>query len=144
MSEIVVNDRRTFAKDGTLNPQSSSETKNEEPKAQEVPPADKPPQEDAESKDSNWNPEDLARGMSQSLTSLFVGLASTALVHMGEHGPETKNPPKKDLPAAKLYIDLLALLQKKTRGNLDPDEEAILSTFLYDLRMKYVELNKAK
>jgi hypothetical protein len=36
-------------------------------------------------------------------------------------------------------IDILGMLQDKTRGNLDHDEEGMLRSILFDLRMKYVE-----
>jgi hypothetical protein len=39
-------------------------------------------------------------------------------------------------------IQLLALLQEKTRGNLTGEEERVLSQGLYDLRMRFVEVSK--
>ena len=44
---------------------------------------------------------------------------------------------------ARQTIDLLALLQDKTRGNLSGDEERVLEQALYDLRIRYVEVSKA-
>jgi hypothetical protein len=44
---------------------------------------------------------------------------------------------------ARQSIDLIALLQDKTRGNLNGEEERVLSHALYDLRMRYVEVVKA-
>lgn len=44
-----------------------------------------------------------------------------------------------DLERARLYIDLLSVLQEKTRGNLDPGEAATLEDLLYRLRLRYVE-----
>ncbi len=49
-----------------------------------------------------------------------------------------------DLPLAKQTIDIIALLQEKTRGNLAKDEEQFIEAVLYDLRMKYVEVNREK
>ena len=43
---------------------------------------------------------------------------------------------------AKHSIDMLALLEEKTRGNLDGEEERILQQVLYDLRMRYVAIAK--
>ncbi|HEX5035245.1 MAG TPA: DUF1844 domain-containing protein [bacterium] len=43
------------------------------------------------------------------------------------------------LPEAKYSIDLLAMLQQKTQGNLSPEEEKFLQALLYDLRLRYVE-----
>ncbi len=44
-----------------------------------------------------------------------------------------------DLEGARQFIDILGILQDKTRGNLDAREAALLDGALYDLRMKYVE-----
>ena len=46
----------------------------------------------------------------------------------------------RDLPAAKQVIDILGILRDKTRSNLEPGEQALLDSVLYDLRMRYVEL----
>ena len=47
-----------------------------------------------------------------------------------------------DLPRARLQIDLLAVLQEKTRGNLSAEESAVLENLLTQLRMRYVEKNR--
>jgi hypothetical protein len=44
-----------------------------------------------------------------------------------------------DLPLAKQIIDTLGMLQEKTRGNLDADEDRLLKNLLYDLRLRYVQ-----
>ncbi len=49
------------------------------------------------------------------------------------------NQPAEDLPAAQQLIDIIAMLENKTRGNLDRDEQSMLEAILFDLRMKYVE-----
>jgi hypothetical protein len=45
---------------------------------------------------------------------------------------------EKNLSLAKQTIDILGMLDEKTRGNLDKDEEMMLKNILYDLRMMYV------
>jgi len=70
--------------------------------------------------------------------TLVFSLSSSALLHLG-HAPHPESGQAKvDLPLAKQTIDLLALLQNKTRGNLEQDEEKLLEGVLYDLRMAYV------
>ena len=49
-----------------------------------------------------------------------------------------------NLPAAKQMIDILALLQDKTEGNLDESESKLLSGLLYDLRVQYVDAQNKK
>jgi len=46
------------------------------------------------------------------------------------------------LPLARQTIDLLAMLDEKTKGNLTGDEERMLAQILFDLRMRYVEVSK--
>ena len=49
-----------------------------------------------------------------------------------------------DLDAAKQAIDILAILEEKTRGNLDDGEAKLLQSLLYDLRVAYVDAQKKK
>ncbi len=50
--------------------------------------------------------------------------------------------PAPDLDAAKQAIDILAILEEKTRGNLDDGEAKLLQSLLYDLRVSYVDAQK--
>lgn len=70
-------------------------------------------------------------------TTLVLSLSTSALMHLGEVPGEGGQPLPKNLPMAAHTIDLLAMLEEKTRGNLTGDEERILSGVLYDLRLKY-------
>jgi len=47
-----------------------------------------------------------------------------------------------NLPLAKHTIDILSMLEKKTAGNLGPDEEKLLKSVLYQVRMSYVKRSK--
>ena len=66
-------------------------------------------------------------------------LASTALIHLGEMTDPTARGIEKDPEQARRTIDILAMLQAKTQGNLTPDEAAILERLLHDLRMRYLK-----
>jgi hypothetical protein len=57
------------------------------------------------------------------------------LVHFGEE----KDRPEPDLDAARHAIDLLAILQEKTSGNLTIDEQRLLENSLTELRFRYVQ-----
>ena len=57
-------------------------------------------------------------------------------------GPDGKRPPV-DLPGAKDAIDLLGILQEKTKGNLTKEEEEVLREGLYHLRMGYMAMINA-
>jgi hypothetical protein len=72
-------------------------------------------------------------------STFVLSLSASAVLHLGEMPhPETQTS-EKNLPLAKQTIDILGMLQDKTRGNLTREEERLLTSILYDLRMKYVE-----
>jgi hypothetical protein len=72
--------------------------------------------------------------------SAFVySLSTSALVHLGEIPEPLTEKMDKNLPLAKQTIDILGILQEKTKGNLTQEEENLLNSFLYDLRMRYVK-----
>lgn len=73
--------------------------------------------------------------------TFVLSLGSSALVHLGEM-PDEAGAKEKNLPLAKQTIDLIAMIQAKTRGNLDDGEEQLVSALLYDLRIKYVDAIK--
>ena len=74
--------------------------------------------------------------------TFVLSLGSSALVHLGEiHHPETAEA-KENLLLARQVIDLLAMLEEKTRGNLTPEEARFLSDLLADLRLKFVEKSR--
>ena len=74
-------------------------------------------------------------------STFVLSLGSSALAHLGEV-PDDDGESQLNLPMAKQTIDLLGLLQAKTRGNLDDGEEKLLASLLYDLRIKYVDATK--
>jgi len=75
-------------------------------------------------------------------STLILSMASTAMVQLGVvHGPGGDTPAP-DLDAAKQAIDILAILEEKTRGNLDDAEEKLLQSLLYALRVAYVDAQK--
>lgn len=71
--------------------------------------------------------------------SFLVSLGSSALVHLGEVPDPQSGQHDRDLVLARHTIDLLALLQEKTKGNLDEDETRLLETLLFELRTKYLQ-----
>ena len=80
-------------------------------------------------------------------TVTFIGLvlsmAATAALHFGDMpNPQTGQNAEPSLDAASHLIDILALLEQKTRGNLTAEERSILDRVLYELRMRYLEAQK--
>ncbi len=73
--------------------------------------------------------------------TFVMSLASSALIHLGElPGPEGAAHPSFTL--AKQTIDILGMLEEKTRGNLSAEEARLLEHLVYDLRLKYVEAKR--
>ena len=74
----------------------------------------------------------------------FIGfvlsLAHTAAVHFGDvPDPITGETAETNLAAAQQMIEILALLEEKTRGNLTAEERQLLEQIVYELRMRYAE-----
>src|SRR6476661_1006977 len=78
-----------------------------------------------------------------SFAAFVLSLAHTAAVHFGDI-PDPISGEKSDvnLAAAQQMIDILALLEAKTRGNLTAEERQLLDQILYELRLRFVEANK--
>lgn len=76
--------------------------------------------------------------------TFILSLGSSALLHLGELEHPEAGGPKQDLSLAKHTIDILAMLQDKTKGNLTAPEEKLIESLLFDLRLRYVEATKAK
>lgn len=74
--------------------------------------------------------------------TFVLSLSHSALMHLGEAPHPDTNQVEANLPLAKQNIDLLGLLEEKTKGNLTGDEERLLAQVLFDLRMRYVERSK--
>jgi hypothetical protein len=71
--------------------------------------------------------------------TFIFSLNSSTLVHLGIIDDPTSGKKVKNLSLAKQTIDILGMLEEKTRGNLTKDEESMLKNILYDLRMLYVK-----
>lgn len=72
-------------------------------------------------------------------TSFVLSLNTTALYHLGELSHPETGERNIDLELVKHTIDTLVLIGDKTKGNLDRDENELLTTILYDLKMRYVK-----
>jgi hypothetical protein len=72
-------------------------------------------------------------------STFIFSLNTSALVHLGDYPDPATGKNELDLPLAKQTIDLIALLEEKTRGNLNKDEESLIKHILYDLRLRYVQ-----
>jgi hypothetical protein len=72
-------------------------------------------------------------------SGFVLSLATTAAVHFGDIAdPATGRKGDADLEAASRIIELLTMLQEKTKGNLIDQEEKLVDDLLYELRLRYV------
>jgi hypothetical protein len=73
-------------------------------------------------------------------SGFILSLATTAAVHFGDIAdPNTGEKVEPNLIAASQMIELIALLQEKTKGNLSDPEAQLVDDLLYELRMRFVE-----
>jgi hypothetical protein len=132
---FVVRDRRKVSLDDP-----EGDVKKEEAKEEKKP--DEPAKEEPKTAPGEESPKTRteARRYPEVTFSTFVfSLSSSALVHLGEVPDPVTNKVEKDLALAKQIIDTLAMLEEKTRGNLERDEQQLLQTVLYDLRLRFVK-----
>jgi hypothetical protein len=79
-----------------------------------------------------------------SFAAFVLSLAHTAAVHFGDiPDPVSGSPGEPNLPAAQQMIDILSLMELKTRGNLTAEERQLLDQILYELRMRYVDATRS-
>jgi hypothetical protein len=92
-------------------------------------------------------PEDFAdpQAGAISFAGFVLSLAHTAAVHLGDvPDPVSQSPAEPNLAAAFQMIEIVGLLEEKTRGNLSAEERQLLEQILYELRMRFLEVQKAQ
>jgi len=75
-------------------------------------------------------------------SSFVTSIGMQALLHMGDIPNPMTQKKEVNLEAAAEIIDILAILQDKTKGNLDNEESKLLNSLLYDLQLAYVKKMK--
>lgn len=76
------------------------------------------------------------------LSTFFLSISSAAYMGMGVRIPGSSAEPSIDLELARQNIDLLELMQEKTKGNRSPEEDRLLEHLLFETRMRFVEAGK--
>ncbi len=124
---FTITDRRRFDESG--------ETRDAAPGAGAAPDATPPPPSGSERSADSESGEPPVN-----FASFVLGLSTQALMALGEVEDPVTRQRTADLPAARHLIDILGVLQEKTRNNLDQHEHALLESALYDLRVRFVAL----
>lgn len=124
-------DRRLFGEDGRA--REEADEKPPKPAANADPPAAPARIEE---------PEDLPAGMEGEFAEVVQFLGTTAMFQLGlMQGPNGERIPA-DMVSAQHTINMLEILERKTRGNLTAGEAKLLEEVLFELRMSFVELEK--
>lgn len=137
--DIKVTDKRIFREDGELREEYRylEEEKAGSPPAENAPPAGRPTPEETETAAASDSDRPSALP-APSFLDLVGILAEPATYYLGDApGPDGRS--LENLPVARFHIDLLDVLIKKTEGNLDEAERAVLEDVIYRLRLRYVE-----
>ncbi len=131
---FVIKDRRRFDDSGEARP----EQPREETQA-------KPQEPKPEAKASEARQDEKAQGASTgqpfpelNFSTFVFSLGTSAMYHFGDSPDPVTKKAERNLEAVKQTIDILAILEEKTKGNLIEDEERLLESLLYELRMRFV------
>ena len=130
-SSFTVKDRRIFATETEEVPKKESKEKTEE-KSKEL-----PKEESVSAEEQNTEPKVHLPEIN--FSTFIISLNASALLHLGVINDPGTGKKVKNLPLAKQTIDILCMLEEKTKENLSKEEENLLKHILYDLRMIYVK-----
>lgn len=122
--EIKVTDRRRFSADGDPLDSADDAPAPAADRASELP-RERPPLPPA------------------TFEFLVISLRWQAEMQLGMYGAETEGDPPRDLEGARHSIDLLGMLQEKTKGNLRLEEQRLLENTLTEMRFRYVQAVEA-
>ena len=78
----------------------------------------------------------------RSLVGLFMMLAQSAMMALGEAPEPGMGQPRANPQEAAALVDLLVLLREKTEGNRSPEENEVIGELIYDLQLRYINLTK--
>ncbi len=131
--DFIIKDRRFFTQENEENKDQKDKADTKKPKEEEV--KQKAPE--------NGGPRPKSEAEPQlpkiNFPTFIFSLNSSCLVQLGLIEDPATGAKTKNLALAKQTIDILGMLEEKTRGNLTKDEENMLKNILYDLRIIYVK-----
>jgi hypothetical protein len=155
--EFTVTDKRKFTFDGDVRPDVPAEEPTPAPEPPKAAPVAEAPKPEAPKTETPKAPEPVIPQQelpdtgydSEKLQSAFGGqkiefihlldmLVQTAMMYAGamDNGPERRV----DIVGMRQMIDMISMLEEKTKGNLNEQEQSIMSNTLFQLRMSYMEI----
>lgn len=126
-SGFVVKDKRLFAESGEERPKEEQPT----PAAEEPKPVSPEAAQSGKEKEPDYPPINF--------TNFVLSLSTSALFHFGDFPDQEGGKTEKNLPAAKQTIDILDMLNERTKGNLNENENQLIQGVLYELKLRYVK-----
>jgi len=133
---FVIRDRRASGGSETSSASATDAKQTSSPQPSQAAPPEAAP--------SQASPSQEAHGLPVTFASFVISLGSSSMMLMGEQLDPRQEAMPVNLPQAKEIIDLLSVLEEKTKGNLTSEEQTVLRDMLYALRMKYVTLASPK
>jgi hypothetical protein len=123
--KFKVNDRRGFTEDGTSKPVTET-------------PAEAPPSAEVSKEASE--PRDRSKNAYQQIDfpTYILGYYTQGLVLLGETPNPYTQKKEEDVESVRHIIDVLSMIEQKTKGNLNNEESQLLKSVLYELRMKFM------
>ena len=120
----------------TIKDKRSSNQSDEEVKASEEPQKKEPA-----AKEESPSPA-AGKEFELNFSTFVLSLTSSAFYHLGDIPDPMTGEKAENLPAVKQTIDILIMLQNKTKNNLDAEEAKLLEQLIYELQIKYVAKTK--
>jgi len=157
--QIKVTDKRIFTSSGEIREEFRQEIRPADPSAKPVehreskPEPEKPAATDSTQANQDRRTAgagdrrrqtmaDRASNPGTPFTNFLEPLIAQAYMSLGMLPNPYQQQTKPDVGSARQMIDILSLLQEKTQGNLTPDEEDFLNTYLGELKLAYVKITK--
>ena len=137
--DFVVKDRRIFSEDSTETESTPESEAKETAEPADTTEAVQAGDTDSEQMSAEASSDENFQLPEINFPTFIFSLNSSALVHLGVIEDPATQQKVKNLPMAKQTIDILGMLEEKTKGNLLDDEANMLKTMLYELRMLYVK-----
>ena len=116
----------------TIKDKRSSNQSDEEAKASEEPQKKEAPAKEEPS------PQAAGQEFELNFSTFILSLTSSAFYHLGDIPDPTTGQKQENLPAVKQTIDILIMLQEKTKNNLNAEEAKLMEQLIYELQIKYV------
>jgi hypothetical protein len=131
----VIKDRRVFSQEEPEK-KDSMDNASDKPKAAEE--TRSPESEDRRPADDAQTQAPLPE---INFSTFIMSLNASALVNLGLIDDPASGTKSMNLPIAKQTIDIMSMLEERTRGNLNEDEAEMIKSILYELRMLYIKEN---